>query len=183
MRAHNVIIVASGRVSYAHGSDLDALIRAIVALKKQPILVLGPDGDDLLRVCQEAESCEMIFDPNFNGEIFSSIKAGLQVCSHPALVLPFAAKMLEPSEWVNFEKYLADAESATHVLKPVLKLADESLTQNNDTLQWCHWPQIVTAHGVRVLKNLPATTSWTDAEIILTKSIDLPANSATPALG
>jgi hypothetical protein len=163
MRALNVIIVASGRVSYGQASDLDELIRSIVALKKQPVLVLGPDGDDLLRSCEESESCEMIFDPNYSGNIFSSIKAGLEVCSQPAMVLPFAA------DWLKLERFLGDSGTSTHVLRPV--------TQNNEDTNG--WPQIVTAHGVRELKNLPATTSWDDTEKILAKAVELPSETPT----
>lgn len=168
MRAHNVIIVSSGRTAYAHAGALDELIRSIVALRKQPILVLGPDGDDLLRTCEEIEQCEIVFDPNYDGEFFSSLKAGLFACESPTLVVPLADDHLPPSTWRVLETELRDHEGKSHVLRPI--------THNDASPQW---PALITACGVKALKALPSTSAWEKSESIRTEVV--PVSSAAEA--
>lgn len=160
--AKSFIIIASGRSRYATSGSLDELIRAVLALKKTPIVVLGPDGDDLLRNCTELESCEIVFDPNFEGALFSSIKAGLEAVNGPAFVLPLAELAVDASQWPDLERVLLETERGTHVVRPV--------TQNSEDVLY---PQIVTAQGLLPLKALPASTDWLASERIIVQKYPL----------
>jgi CTP:molybdopterin cytidylyltransferase MocA len=158
MVAKSVIILSSGRANYAAGGALDDLIKAITALGKTPVLVLGPDGDDLMRTCAAIETCELVYDPNFNGGMFSGIKAGLHAVHGPAYVIPLAdPTALEFSKWNELETVLrandVSGKTGTHVIRPV--------TQNGAIPLF---PQLVTAHGLLPIKALPATTDWASSD-------------------
>jgi hypothetical protein len=151
MLAHNVIILTSGRATAIATEAIDSLILALRKLKKNPILVLGPDGDDILRLSQQIENCEIIFDPNYEGEIFSGIKAGLETTNAAAFICAINEPILDPATWADLERALfsEDAKSV-HVFSP---LTQDSIPR---------YPQLVTAHGVRLAKTLPALSCWAD---------------------
>jgi hypothetical protein len=156
----NVLIVSSGRMNYARTGALDDLIRRVRAIGKTPVVILGPDGDDVLRTSTELENCEIVFDTNFQGEFFSSINAGLHVLSGATFVVPLEFEGNRDSElafdqWEKFELALLEPETKAHVLRPV--------TQNNEKLAY---PMIITGRGLLPLKALPAATDWTNSDRI-----------------
>jgi hypothetical protein len=162
VKAHNVIIVTSGRVHCLQAGELDRLIRSILRLKKNPILILGPDGDELLRISSEVESCEIIFDPNFTGDFFSSVKAGLSVTQMAAFVIVIGESRLDPNQWLQLEQVLRE-EGREHALR------FRPITRSG----WALYPVLLTESGVRAMRNLPASTEWNDDGLILTASIDI----------
>jgi len=164
--AKNVLIISSGRATYAQAGVLDELIGKVRALGKHPIVVLGPDGDDLLRVSRRLETCDIVFDPNFRGNFFSSVKAGLDAVNGASFILPLGAsdKTLDFAVWEAFERALLDPETKGHVLRPV--------TQANERLDY---PLIVTGKGLLPLKALPSTTDWLQSERIEIQDFTLPA--------
>ena len=158
MLANCAILLTAGSTQVINASQLDALIRELVARKKNPVLVLGPDGDDLLRSCQELEACDLVFDPNYEGDYFSGIKAGLHAVNGPAFVIPVGQDLLPAQSWAELELALLrlDSTQKVDVLRPVTPGVSES-----------RYPQIVTNTGLQALKRLPATTPWTNSHQIV----------------
>lgn len=161
----NVIIISSGRVNYVQAGALDALIETVRSLGKLPVVVLGPDGDDLLRTSKNLESCDIVFDPNFAGGIFSSVKAGLEAVNGASFVIPLGeTSALDFAEWEALERVLLDPTTKAHVVRPV--------TQSNATSLY---PLIVTGKGLPQLKSLPSSTDWMHSERIEFQDLTLPA--------
>jgi hypothetical protein len=155
----SVIIVTGGRSNYAAAGALDQLIRDTLSLGKQPVVVLGPDGDDLLRSCSLIENCEMVFDPNFQGGIFSGVKAGLEAVNGAAFVIPLGAEsVLKPTRWVNFEKALLEEHNRNHVIRPVAT----GITPDGTPL----YPLMITPQGILPLKALPSSSDWLSSDRI-----------------
>lgn len=165
MRAKSVIIIASGRAQYASAGQLDRAIQAVTAMGKRPVVVIGPDGDDLLRTSESIEACELVFDPNYNGGIFSGIKAGLHAVNGAAFVMPLGNETtLDFAHWSKLEEQLPSLPPSLHVLRPI--------TQNSKGVLY---PQIVTMQGLVPLKALPATTDWSQADCIQAETVMIDA--------
>jgi hypothetical protein len=168
MRAHNVIIICSGQGHLARTDILAQTVQNILNLKKNPILVLGPDGDNFIEGFEAIEKCDIVFDPNFTsgsldpssasseraagGGLFSSVKAGLHATHGAAFVVPLSEKTADPerwSLWVTLEKLLVDPLTSlgADMILPVTREAD-------------FLPRLITARGVTSLKKLPAATDW-----------------------
>lgn len=174
MRVHNVIIMTAGSRDLSQngesGDSLDHLIRRVFRLKKNPILVIGPEGDDVLRNSELTEECELVFDPNYEGGLFSSIKAGLYAATSPAFVVPLhstmdpqaatKALMDQDTTWQKFESVLDHKEIARNcdVLRPLTR---------NDKASWMNFPQVITPSGVQRLLALEAATDWNSSDQII----------------
>jgi hypothetical protein len=102
MLAHNVFIITSGLAGEIAPDALDRAIKQIVWLKKVPILVLGSDGDEIMRTCELMDSCEMVYDPNGTGD-FSPVKAGLHATDAPAYIWRPDRPFPEPDVWRALE--------------------------------------------------------------------------------
>lgn len=148
MLAHNVIILTAGRVDEIRRGRIDQLIELIVGMKKTPILVLGPDGDDLLRQIARMDECEIVFDPNFSGEEFSSVKAGLQATGEPCFLIRAGGPLPTRETFANLERELLGFQ-----VSGVDVFASPDHDDPNAIL-------LVTQRGVRSLKNQPASTRW-----------------------
>ncbi len=160
MLAHNAIIITAGRVQ-GNIAEFDQLVATLCSQGKTPIAILGPDGDDLLGSTREIERIEIIFDPNFEGDVFSSVKAGLELTENPAYVFVLGERHLDQKQWARLEDSLRETDSQIHRLIPV--------TQDSET----HYPQLLTKNGVRSLRHLAASTSWSDSQAFWTSKIDL----------
>lgn len=154
-RAHNVIIVTTGASAFAESGSLDKLIRKVLSLNKNPILVLGPDGDVFLQTCHLIEECDLVFDPNYQGNFFSGVKAGLHATNGAAFVLPLLPELPDDSIWLQLESALSwpDEGPEFDLIRP-MSHCDDALGS---------FPQLVTPHGIRTLLNLAATTRWEQA--------------------
>lgn len=148
MMAHNVIILTAGRVNEIRRGHLDRLIDLVVEMKKTPILVVGPDGDDLLRNVSRLEDCEIVFDPNYVGEEFSSVKAGLQATGEPCFFIRAGGPAPSRETFRTLERELLGSQ-----VSGVDVFASPDHDDPNAVF-------LVTQRGVRSLKNQPASTRW-----------------------
>lgn len=163
MIASNVIVLTSGQYKEGNGRKLGELISGILKLKKKPIVVLGPDGDDLLRNCTEIENCEIVFDPNFNGGLFSGLKAGLFAVSHGgAFVVSLGDPYLDAKNWSKLEAALLNSEKE-HVIRAAPRMKSDEV----------NFPFIVTARGVSHLKSLSAETPWPPGHEVIFRDVAL----------
>jgi hypothetical protein len=164
MRAHNVIIISSGASNEAPPETLDHLIRSILAAKKQPILVLGPDGDEILANCSEVENCELVFDPNFAGGFFSGVKAGLHATHGAAFIVPLRAPAVAQVavSKTKFSTLLSTLEESVpgdgtafecDVICPAAHDDATALSRSENVF-------LVTQKGVQSLRTVPAQTDW-----------------------
>jgi hypothetical protein len=171
MRAHNVLIISSGCSKEANSETLDGLVRAITAMNRNPILVLGPDGDEIISGSQEIEKCDLVFDPNYAGQFFSSLKAGLQATHGAAFVVPLSASLPPPSIWQALEKdlLLEPTASQCDVIRPTLN-ADAAGHSCGPSA----WPLLITPRGVKSLVAMPAATDWEQCEKITVREARLP---------
>lgn len=177
MRAINVIIVSSGASPLAAPDVLDKLIRLICANRKRAILVLGPDGDDILANCSEIENCELVFDPNYAGGFFSGVKAGLHATHGAAFVVPLHASAIAgfADSELEFSTALATLENSVEgdgtaaqcdVVCPSVTHADARLARSETIF-------LVTQKGVSSLKEIPAQTDWETFEQICIEHVAL----------
>ena len=163
MRASSVIIVSSGKSQNLATDKLDRLIRSVIELKKNPILVLGPDGDEILRHCELVEKCELVFDPNYKGSIFSGIKAGLHVTRGATLVVPLSENLCEE----EFQKTAARLESEFRADENISKFdVVEALTQNADASDASETILLITPKGSTSLIKKDSTIDWKNSQEI-----------------
>lgn len=164
MRAHNVIIITTGASHHLNTKQLDDLIQKILGLKKNPILVLGPDGDEFLRSCNWIEQCDIVYDPNYAGQLFSGIKAGLHSTNGAAFVLPLSSSIPDDSIWSRLEMALLDHElsRSADVIRTVT---------NGNANSHAGYPFLVTRRGVQNLLKLDATTDWESAAEVTFKTV------------
>ena len=174
IRASSVIIVSSGRSHLLKSEQtLDGLIREIVSLKKNPILVLGPDGDDILRHCDEIEKCDIVFDPNFNGGFFSGVKAGLFATAGASIVVPLSDSLVENEtgfkatiETLETHFRVNEEAAKCHLLCP--------MTQDNTSIS----PRaekicLITPQGASSLLQFSSELDWESAEEIAVRHIQI----------
>lgn len=169
MIAPYVIILTSGQVRADSGRELSDLIATVLRLKKKPVVVLGPDADELLRNCNEIENCEIVFDPNFEGGFFSGLKAGLFALNQGgAFVVSLGAPHLNAKDWSKLESALLNSEQE-HVIRAATR---------NKTAE-VNFPLLVTARGISHLKNLPAQLAWPPEREVIFREVSLDeANAA-----
>jgi hypothetical protein len=159
MRAHNVIVVTSGQADAVAPGQLDRTIQAILDMKKNPIVVLGPDGDALLRDAQLVDQCDVVFDPNFEGGFFSSAHAGLHATHGAAFVIPLKDPLAPLPVWQQLESELMkESAQKNDVLKALTPEAE------NPSPSSVAGPLLVTQRGVQTLKKLAARTDWEKSE-------------------
>lgn len=84
---HVLIITTGADAALCTDGSVDKMIQQVLDLKKNPVLVLGPEGDDVLLHSHLAEHCDLAFDPNFSGNIFSSLNAGLHATTGPVIAM------------------------------------------------------------------------------------------------
>ena len=160
MLAHTVIILTSG---LAHKAPPDALDRALVALvkmRKSPILVLGSDGDDVLRTCEELEKAEIVFDPNQAGP-FSPVKAGLHATDAPAFIWSIDQKFPDTEIWNRLESALRVDKFAG--------ASFEILRLEGDTSGLL----MTTAKGSKRLKTRSADAAWPQSDDLKVETVSL----------
>lgn len=167
MRVHNFIIVCSGKAPLALDGHLDQLIQNVHASGRNPILVVGPDGDELLRSCRQLEQCDLVFDPNFTGGFFSSLKAGLHATVGAAFVASVEDRHFTIDQLMRLEQ---EAERLKDAPPDVLRL----VTQADGPVGAS--PYLVTLRGVGRLKSFAAEINWHQHPEI--KFIDIVEGSA-----
>jgi hypothetical protein len=118
-----------------------------------PIVVLGPAGDELLLNFSELENCDLTFDTNFSGEIFSSIQSGLAAAEGASFVLPLDENALPEEAWVTLDQ-ARRATPPTETVDAYQVLG--CLGGDRVTLH----PQLVTVPAVARLQKLPLDIQW-----------------------
>ncbi len=150
MLAHNVIIITSGLAGKIPTDALDRALNELARMKKTPILVLGSDGDEILRTCEEIEKAEIVFDPNMSGD-FSPVKAGLHATAEPVFVWSVDRRFPEPGVWRRLEEALRQDEVTDHSVDVMRVESDTSGLS------------LTTVHGTKRLKDRAAASGWPDA--------------------
>jgi hypothetical protein len=143
MLAHIVLIITSHLAGRFAPDALDRAIRQLAWMKKTIILVLGPDGDDIMRTCSQMDACEILFDPNDAGP-FSPIQAGLHATDAAAYVWHLDQSFPANEDWSRLEEALRNLDDSS---VEALRVPGVSLT-------------LLTPSGVRRLKALPANSAW-----------------------
>lgn len=143
MLAHIVLIITSHLSGKFSPDALDRAIRQLAWMKKTIILVLGPDGDEIMRTCSQMDACEILFDPNDAGP-FSPVQAGLHATDAAAYVWHLDQKFPANEDWQKFEDALRNLDDAS---VEALQAPGIALT-------------LLTRSGVKRLKALPANSPW-----------------------
>ena len=152
MLAHTVLIITSHLSGRAAPDALDRAIKQLAWMKKTIILVLGPDGDDIMRMCSQIDAVEMLFDPNDAGP-FSPILAGLHATDAAAYVWHLDQRFPANEEWQRFETALRTLEDSS---VEGFELERTPLT-------------LFTRAGVRKLKTLPSNSLWPMSDLNIRK--------------
>lgn len=157
MQARTIVIVTTGQAALVQSLELDALVAAAIQQKRRVILVLGPDGDDFLRVCKRIDDCEIVFDPNYNGGFFSGVKAGLSAATSAAIVVRISPqRSVDATRWQHLDFALGTAIALTHdivLAPPTLGGGLEATAAQWDCV-------LVTLKGLKTLRETPADADW-----------------------
>ncbi|MES2854796.1 MAG: hypothetical protein V4692_02980 [Bdellovibrionota bacterium] len=160
MRAASVIILTSSK-ALALKWSIDDVIQKILDEKRVPILVLGPDADELLSAASKIERCEIVFDPNFTGNEFSGVKAGLHATGQPAFVWNGDGDFPSAHSRLDLERALLDTKH------------DVLLIEGQDT------QTMITRGGLMHLRTLDSSTQWRTSSLIRFHALS-PNDSAAP---
>lgn len=170
MKAYNLIIVSSGRADRAPSGHLRKMVQTCTSMSRNPILVVGPDGDELLlREGDALDACDLVFDPNFEGNFFSSLKAGLQA-SHGATLVATVEAPLSPTQVKALEAAAFNLKDDT---VDVIRLMGTDGGSQSFKLA------LVTPRGVTKLKALPADTLWESSPaIVFSDLVETPSSDS-----
>lgn len=116
------------------------------ALRKDPIVIIGPDGDDYLRCTRSLVDRKMVFTKRTPPDLFDQIQTGLQGAGTCAFFLPLNVPVPPANVWLDLETALAKMEygHGPHILRPSFK--DQP-----------GWPLLITPKGKDWLDELPDT--------------------------
>jgi hypothetical protein len=157
MRVKSTILVTSGKSESLGVSSLDHAIQKLRQLGQTNIIVvLGPDGDQFLSYSKHIENCEIIFDPNYEGELFSGVKSGLAVAPGASFVLPLETDIPDEQIWRALDSALLNA--FTDPAKPDLFRV---VTREGDSSVF---PQLITLQGQKTFSSMAASTKWENPE-------------------
>jgi hypothetical protein len=118
-------------------------IDEIRALKKDPIVIIGPDGDDFLRATKSLVDRKMVFSKTTPEKMLEQVCIGLQGAGTCAFFLPLNVPVPAPHVWQELETALAkmDYGGGPHVLRPSFQSKSG-------------WPILITAKGKEWLEEL-----------------------------
>ena len=174
----NAIVTTAGAGDFLRNGALDQLLLQLIKKQKQIFLVVGPEGDEVLMHSQHAERCELVFDPNFEGQLFSSIKAGLLAVSefNPGASLLFNFKELASAQAIKVlpPKLWSDFEHVGHLMKYVGCDVLQPVSRDDQTFAPC-FPEIITVHGAKRIPTLPAQSNWRADDLVSIFQIPLVA--------
>lgn len=129
------------------------------------ILVLGATGDEILRLCPELEDADLAFDPNFEGEVFSSIQAGVLAATGAAFVLDVGDETLGDDAWIALDKSFCELQPTTKI--DVIELKTQTGAAS---------PQLITIAGLQRLRKLPMQAAWSDRVDFTTEETKSPVD-------
>lgn len=128
-------------------------IQTVRAFGLNPIVVLGPAGDEFLRSCPELEDCDLAYDPNYAGGLFSGIHAGVHAATGASFVLPIDVESADEPIWraLDAAGWALKPEDVVHVFQAMTVTDGDSLPA---------FPQLITRAGVQHLRALAPETAW-----------------------
>lgn len=99
---------------------LDWQVYQLRSIRKDPIIVLGPDGDDMLRAVPKLADRKLTFSRKSSRTILEQIKLGLQGAGTCAFYLPLHVPTPAPIVWSELEKALSQMpyNGGPHVFQP-----------------------------------------------------------------
>ena len=99
---------------------LDWQLKELLSLRKDPIVILGPDGDDFLRASPTLANRRMVFSKSRAAKILEQIQIGLTGAGTCAFFLPLSVPTPLPIVWNELEKVFATLpyNSGPHILQP-----------------------------------------------------------------
>ncbi len=161
MKAKDLILITTHLdlkdLQGSSGENLHANLKYSLELAKKfslnPIVVLGKVGDELLLSFIEIQDCDLTFDTNFNGSIFSSVQSGLAAASGAAFVLPLDQSPAAEAVWQQLDQTMWST--------PPTELVDvlQMLTCDSGD-RMVQYPQLVTVAAVPRLQKLPLDVEW-----------------------
>ena len=143
MLAHIVLIITSHLAGKISPDALDRAIKQLIWMKKTVILVLGPDGDEIMRTCSQMDACEILFDPNDSGP-FSPVQAGLHATDAAAYVWHSDQPFPSNEDWQKFENGLRNLDDSS---VDALQMPGVALT-------------LLPRSGVKRLRERPSDSAW-----------------------
>lgn len=162
MKARDALLIAThltaddfrGELLEKTRSRVKQAIGTARELGLNPIVVLGPSGDDFLRSCPELEDCDLAYDPNFNGGLFSGVHAGAHAATGACFVLPIDVDGADRTVWraLDAAAWALMPGDAVHVLFQAAAGSDGGAPPV--------FPQLITRDGVKLLRTLPPETAW-----------------------
>lgn len=180
MKAKDAILITTRlRPEDFHGGRLmktrtrvTGLIQTIRSLGLNPIVVLGPAGDDVLRACPDLEDSDLAFDPNFDGGLFSGIHAGVHAATGAAFILPVDTDPTTESVWRALDQ-------AAWALKPGDEVHVLQTVNRTDGDNRPEFPQLVTRAGLKLLRTLPPDGAWESNDHIRFRLLHAESESKT----
>lgn len=114
------------------------------ALRKDPIVIIGPDGDDYLRCTKSLVDRKMVFSKHTPIDLMDQILIGLQGAGTCAFFLPLNVPVPPANVWTNLETALAKIEygKGPHLIRPTFQGKPG-------------WPLLITPKGKDWLEDLP----------------------------
>ncbi len=157
-------------------TDLNQMISWLANRNINPILVLGPEGDEVLSHCHRSIECDLAYDPNFSGMPFSSIKAGVTAAQSSCLIVPIIKATELPKIF---------SELRTPPFYDFCKNKAEAIELNIFTgLNSQVLPTFVFSSTLKKWRDLPAATDWKNGETIqilrYTPACNTPHDHALP---
>jgi hypothetical protein len=102
-------------------SYLEWQIYQIRSMRKEPVVILGPDGDDLLRAIPKLADRRLAYTRDDLPNMLSQIQAGLKSAGTCAFYLPLNVPCPTPLVWSAIERAMTnkDYNDGTHVIAPL----------------------------------------------------------------
>jgi hypothetical protein len=161
MKAKNLILITSHLESKdlqgSSGQRLRVNLKRALELAQKysltPVVVLGPAGDELLLSFNELENCDLTFDTNYTGSIFSSVQSGLAAAEGASFVLPLDETALAEDLWVTLDqtRRATPPTETVDVFQVLGCVGGDRVTM---------YPQLVTVPAVARLQKLPLDVQW-----------------------
>jgi len=142
-------------------------MQQIRQLRKEPIVLLGPEGDNLLRAIPKLSDRKMVFTRDRLHHLLEQIQVGLRGSGSCSFFLPLEVPTPSPNVWLELERtFLAlPFHEGPHILAPTFD------GQRG-------FPLIITKDGRDFLENIPQTEqSLFDVAGLIVQ--DVPVESST----
>ena len=98
---------------------LSTLIEKVIAHRRNPIILINEEGDDLLRKVPKILDCDMVYSPRSERK-YEGLMVGLHGAGTCSFYIPIRNDYGEEKMWLEMEKKLVQLEYMhnTHILIP-----------------------------------------------------------------